>query len=414
MENFIDRLIPERLTISLFNDCYCPWWGTEGEEDGYYQTKMLSTVFSMANIEKQKERTQYLISDLTVSRHTGETSLEIYCLYNIALSYIRVNEPRIALDYASQILTILEVEKPDYILKSTVLNLIGIAYAELGEINISQRFFQQAIAILTNSSKRTKEQSKRYSMVIATAKSNLAINGPWYWSRKQICSFKELIQARHHFKKANHAIGCAVVMVNLASRYYQRLSINLDKTAKKHSDKIVEQIEKDKRKIVELLNEAIRVADSNGYKVIEAAALTLLGKFNLLIGDRHIALDNYQAALSILNGEDDYLIKVQCLKELGYAKAVLGKYDEATDCYQQVLALHDLFNNEGKASLIKLDIAIVEYLKGNNDEAIKKAEEVLVLLNELSIPWDYYSYEVESLVKSWRNSSLPQAIAYAV
>ncbi len=287
---------------------------------------------------------------LTIYQTIGEQPEAATLLDNIGRAYYDLGEMDKALDFFNQAILMFRSLK-DRQAEASVLNNLAAVYDDLGEKQKALEAYLQVLQIF---------QSLRLRSSEATLLNNIAFTYQSLGEDEKALDY--YLRALPLRQAAGDKAGEANTLHNLGRLYYVRGDI---------------------QPAVKFFNQALRLYKTVGDHRGEAYALSNLGVVYRKQGNLQKAMENHQQALVILEASGDLRGKAMTLASLGAVYVSLADEQKARDTYRQSLMLARSLQDQALTKNILTAMAYLERRSGNPQAARAYIEEAIAIIESL-------------------------------
>lgn len=331
---------------------------------------------------------EYFNQALPLLRAAGLRDAEAATLRSIGSVYDDLGDFNKALENYQQSLEISKSLNDINNEGETLVNL-GVVFLQLGELQKALDVYTQVLPLMKKIGNKNGE---------ATALINLGILHKWLEEKQKALEFFN--QALPLLKLVGNKNGEASVLANIGAIYNES---------------------NDNRKAIEFYEQALALAREIGDKKAESRTLVNLGIAYKGVGQHQKALDIYNQALSLTRLLGDKSGEAGTLSSLGAIAAASGDRQKALDFLNQSLAIRQAIGDISGQAILLYNIAHIERDRGNLNEAQRKVEAALELVESLRVKYtnqelrtnyfasvdDYYRFYIDLLMR--RHKQQPSA-----
>jgi tetratricopeptide (TPR) repeat protein len=306
-----------------------------------------SSVYNILPLRLNPEQhIAWLHAALSAACRMGDKEYQSYHLGNLGLAYADLGQVEKAIDHYQQALVIAR-EIGDRRGEGNALGNLGLAYADLGQVDKAIDYHQQALLIAREIGDRRGEGNTLGNLGLAYANLGQVDKG--------IEIFQQVLAIA---RETGDRLGEGTCLGNLGAAYGD-----------------LGQAEK----AIDLLQQALLIAREIGDRRGEGNTLGNLGTAYYDIGQVEKAIDHYQQVLLIAREISGRLGECTRLGNLGNAYSTLGQEEKAIEHYQQALLIaHEVVSQKDEG--IWLSNLGDSYFKlGQLDKAIEYIQQSLVI-----------------------------------
>ena len=292
---------------------------------------------------------------------------------------MRTGSTQQAVEEAEQALALWR-ELRDRYWEAHTLNLLGIAYKDLGRNDRAIEYYEQALQIRREVKDRAGEGSVLNNLAIAY--NNLSRY------EKAIEYYEQALQIRREVK-ASAAVG--QTLTNLAVIYF-----NLGRS----------------EKAIEYAEQALQINRETKDRYGEGITLDLLGSSYGALGRHEKAIEYFEQGLAIARELKARQVEGEILRLLGSADRNLGHYEKAIEYYEQSLQIsREVKDRYGEGHTLGSLGTAYDYL-GRFEKAIEYHEQSLAIVREVRSPHSEAG-QLTGLMFDWKERNQPRlAIFY--
>ncbi len=325
-----------------------------------------------------------------MTRELGNSSLEATILDNIAKVYADTGQPKLALDYLQEVLSITKAIS-DRSLEATTLNNLGLVYDSMGQLQQAIEYYQQALLITREISHRTGE---------ATTLGNLGLVYSNIGQPQEALNYYQ--QALSIKREVGDRPGEASTLTNIGVLYadlgqpqealnYLQQGLSLSQAIKDPGEQatalnnigIVYSNLGQPQEALNYYQQALPLSQQVGDRSLEATTLNNIGLVYESIGQPLKALNYVQQALPIFQEVGDRRAEGSLINTIGWFYSAVDKPKEALDHYQQALSIAQETDNKSLQAVILSNMGGVYGDMEQPQESLKFYQQALSIGQEI-------------------------------